>query len=28
VKLDASYNGQWANSAKDQAAKLSLDVSF
>lgn len=28
MKLDASYNGQWANSAKDQAAKLSLDVSF
>jgi uncharacterized protein with beta-barrel porin domain len=28
VKLDASYNGQWASSAKDQAAKLSLDVSF
>ena len=28
VKLDASYNGQWASSAKDQAAKLSLDVTF
>ena len=28
VKLDASYNGQWASSAKDQAAKLSLSVSF
>ncbi len=28
LTLDASYNGQWANSAKDQAAKLSLDFSF
>jgi len=28
MKLDASYNGQWASSAKDQAAKLSLDISF
>jgi outer membrane autotransporter protein len=28
VKLDASYNGQWGSSAKDQAAKLSLDISF
>jgi outer membrane autotransporter protein len=28
LKLDASYNGQWASDAKDQAAKLSLDLSF
>jgi len=28
VKLDASYNGQWASSAKDQAAKLSVSVAF
>lgn len=28
VKLDASYNGRWASRAKDQAVRLSLDVSF
>jgi len=28
VKLEASYDGQWASSADDQAAKLSLSVAF
>lgn len=28
VKLDVSYNGRWANRARDQAVRLSLDVSF